>query len=162
MTRFVVNASLVLFSNQASRSIGLCCGSQFDSRKLGLVSLLLNPDRTMLANSKAMRLELAAFGCHATNFMQVPKPTCDLIHRPDNHFGLVVCYADLLPNVNHPLVALASGPRNEQRQHVLGSILARLAVGPTSSKSTAVSQPSSLNVAPCVTESSLIKQETGQ
>ena len=45
--------------------------------------------------------------------------------------SVIRMHADLQPNVNHPLVALASGPRNEQRQHVLGSILARLAVGPS-------------------------------
>ena len=92
MARFVVTASLVLFSNQASRSIGLCCGSQFDPRKLRLVSLLLDSDRTMLANSKAMWLQLAAFGCHATEFMQIPKSTRDLIYRSDDDFGLVIGY----------------------------------------------------------------------
>ena len=83
MTRFVVTAAFVFFSDQASGSIGLCYGSQFDPRKLRLVSVLLDSDRTMLANSKAMWIQLAAFGCHASEFMQVPKPACNLIHRPD-------------------------------------------------------------------------------
>ena len=92
MARLVVTASLVLFSDQASGSIGLCSGSQFDPRKLRLVSLLLDSDRTMLANSKAMWLQLATFGCHATEFMQIPKAARDLIHRPDDDFGLVIGY----------------------------------------------------------------------
>ncbi len=99
MTRFVVTATLVLFSDQASGSIGLCSGSQFDPRKLRLVSVLLDSDRTMLANSKAMWLQLAPFGCHATEFMQIPKAARDLIHRPDDDFGLVVGYVV----ANHPL-----------------------------------------------------------
>ena len=92
MTRFVVTAAFVFFSDQASGSIGLCCGSQFDPRKLRLVSLLLDSDRTMFANSKAMWLQLAAFGCQSTEFMQIPKSTRDLIHRPDDDFGLVIGY----------------------------------------------------------------------
>lgn len=92
MARFVVTAALVFFSDQASGSIGLCCGSQFDPRKLRLVSVLLDSDRTMLANSKAMWLQLAAFGCHATEFMQIPKSTRDLIYRSDDDFGLVIGY----------------------------------------------------------------------
>lgn len=92
MTRFVVTAALVFISDQASGSIGLCCGSQFDPCKLRLVSVLLDSDRTMLANSKAMWLQLAAFGCHATEFMQIPKPARDLIHWPDDDFGFVIGY----------------------------------------------------------------------
>lgn len=76
--------------------------------------------------------------------------------------SVIRMHADLEPNQKHPLANLPEKSRNERRQHVFGMILARLAAGPSSSKSTAVSQPNSLAVAPSISESSLIKQETGQ
>jgi hypothetical protein len=90
MARLVVTASLVLFSNQACGSIRLSSGSQFNPRKLGLASVLYGADWTVLANLESMRLELATFGCHATEFMQVPNASSDLIHRTDRDNGSVV------------------------------------------------------------------------
>ena len=46
----------------------------------------------MLANFESMRFELATFGRYTTEFMQVPKAACDLIHRPDDDFGPVIDY----------------------------------------------------------------------
>lgn len=83
MTRFVVTAPLILFVNQASSSISLGCGSQFDPGKLRLASMLYYPDRTVLTHLEAMGLELAAFGCNATELVQVPNLSCDLVHRTD-------------------------------------------------------------------------------
>jgi len=40
---------------------------------------------------------------------------------------------DLEPNVNHPLAALDSVLRTERREQLIGSILARLATGPSPS-----------------------------
>ena len=99
MTRFVVTASLVLFSNQTRCSIGLGRSSQFDAGEFGLRTLMLDSDRTVFADSEAMGLQFATLCSHATEFMQVPKATSNLVHRSDGDFGLVV------GNVvaNHPL-----------------------------------------------------------
>ena len=99
MTRLVVAASLVLFINQTRRSIGLRCGSQFDPCELRLVTLMLDSDRTVFADSETVGLQFAPLSSHATKFMQVPKATSNLVHRADGDFGLVV------GNVvaNHPL-----------------------------------------------------------
>jgi hypothetical protein len=96
MARLVVTASLVLLDNQASCSVGLRRSSQFDPRKLGLASVLYGTDGTMLANLKSMRLELSTLGCHATEFMQVPNASSNLIHRADGDNGSVV--GDVVPN----------------------------------------------------------------
>jgi hypothetical protein len=109
MARFVVTAALVFFSNQASRSIGLRCGSQFDPRELRLVSVLYGADWTVLANLESMRLELAAFGCHATEFMQIPKSTRDLIYRSDDDFGLVIGYFVANHSLEHTCLGIRCG-----------------------------------------------------
>ena len=96
MASLVVTAPLVLLSNQACRSVGLRRSSQFDPRKLGLASVLYGTDGTMLANLESMRLELSTLGCHATEFMQVPNPSSDLVHRTDCDNGSVV--GDVVPN----------------------------------------------------------------
>lgn len=70
--------------------------------------------------------------------------------------------ADLESNQNHPLANLPEKSRNQQRQHVFGSILARLAVGPSSAESTAISPQNSFAEAPSVYESSSINQEVRQ
>ncbi len=90
MARLVVTASLVLLGNQASSSVGLRRGSQFNPRKLGLASVLYGANRTVLTNLEAMRLELATLSCHATEFMQVPNASSNLIHRADRDNGSVV------------------------------------------------------------------------
>ena len=96
MARLVVTASFVLLDNQASCSVGLRRSSQFDPCKLGLASVLYGTDGTMLANLKSMRLELSTLGCHATEFMQVPNPSSDLVHRTDCDNSSVV--GDVVPN----------------------------------------------------------------
>jgi|GEM_PF-714002 len=70
--------------------------------------------------------------------------------------------ADLEPNVNHPLGALASGPRNEQRQHVLGSILARLAVGPSTHEASRPMGPDSPDTTKPDTDKNSSMVETAQ
>jgi len=90
MARLVVTASLVLFCNQACRSIRLSSGSQFDPRELRLASVLYGSDWTVLANLESMRLELATLRCHATEFMQVPNASSDFIYRTDCDNGSVV------------------------------------------------------------------------
>ena len=44
----------------------------------------------MLANLKSMRLELSTLSCHATELMQVPNASSNLIHRTDHDNGSVV------------------------------------------------------------------------
>ena len=55
VARSVVTATLVLFRNQPCSSIGLRRSSQFNPRKLGFCSVLRRADRTVLANSEAVR-----------------------------------------------------------------------------------------------------------
>ena len=96
MTRLVVTASFVLFNDQTRGSIGLRCGSQFNPRKLGLASALYGADWTVLTNLESMRLELATLSCHATEFMQVPNASSNLINRADRDNGSVV--SDVVAN----------------------------------------------------------------
>jgi len=79
--RFFGTAALVLFFDQAAGAVGLGGGSQFDACKLAGAD---DADRPVLADSETMPFEFAAFLGDATELVEVPQTTGDLVAGADD------------------------------------------------------------------------------
>ena len=54
--------------------------------ELGRVTLLLDANRTELADTESMPFQFASFRDDAAKFVQIPKPASDLVDRTDDDF----------------------------------------------------------------------------
>jgi len=80
-SRLFGTAALVLFFDQPAGAVGLGGRSQFDACKLAGAD---DADRSVLADSKSMPFEFAAFLGDTAELVEVPQTTGDLVDGADD------------------------------------------------------------------------------